>query len=492
MKVVGELFGSGQMQLPFVLQSAETMKTAVAYLEPHMEKVERRRQGPHRAGHGQGRRARHRQEPGRHHPHQQRLRGAQPRHQGADRRDDREGRGGQGRRHRHERPAREEHADHARQPRGAERARPGRRSRCCSAAPRSPAPTSSATCARSTRAGCSTARTPSRACTPWTGSMDDQARRGADDPDFGPRARPVAVLPPRASERAAEVDPSTLPGPVARGRRRQPDLRAAVPRLAGRQGHRRSTTSPATSTRPRCSATSGSSGPRTGEDDDDVQGPHPAACCASSWPRPRPPACCVPAGRLRLLRRPTATATTSSIWKDETPHRRVACGSAFPRQTDGAVPVHRRLLPPGRVAARPTTPPSTSSPWAPRSPRRRPSCSPTNRYQDYLHAARPRRRDGRGAGRVLAPPHPRGVGLRRRGRPVARPACSASSTAAAATRGATRPAPTSRTTPRSPSCSTPTASASRSARRPAASTSPSRPPRPSSATTPRPSTSSRR
>jgi 5-methyltetrahydrofolate--homocysteine methyltransferase len=39
MKVVGELFGSGQMQLPFVLQSAETMKAAVAHLEPHMEKV---------------------------------------------------------------------------------------------------------------------------------------------------------------------------------------------------------------------------------------------------------------------------------------------------------------------------------------------------------------------------------------------------------------------------------------------------------------------
>ncbi|MFE2676564.1 methionine synthase [Streptomyces hygroscopicus] len=38
MKVVGDLFGSGQMQLPFVLQSAEVMKTAVAYLEPHMEK----------------------------------------------------------------------------------------------------------------------------------------------------------------------------------------------------------------------------------------------------------------------------------------------------------------------------------------------------------------------------------------------------------------------------------------------------------------------
>jgi 5-methyltetrahydrofolate--homocysteine methyltransferase len=40
MKTVGELFGNGQMQLPFVLQSAEVMKTAVALLEPHMEKSE--------------------------------------------------------------------------------------------------------------------------------------------------------------------------------------------------------------------------------------------------------------------------------------------------------------------------------------------------------------------------------------------------------------------------------------------------------------------
>lgn len=40
MKTVGELFGSGQMQLPFVLQSAETMKSAVAYLEQFMDKVE--------------------------------------------------------------------------------------------------------------------------------------------------------------------------------------------------------------------------------------------------------------------------------------------------------------------------------------------------------------------------------------------------------------------------------------------------------------------
>ncbi|MGA0135482.1 MAG: vitamin B12 dependent-methionine synthase activation domain-containing protein, partial [Ilumatobacteraceae bacterium] len=39
MREVGELFGSGQMQLPFVLQSAETMKMAVGHLEPHMDRV---------------------------------------------------------------------------------------------------------------------------------------------------------------------------------------------------------------------------------------------------------------------------------------------------------------------------------------------------------------------------------------------------------------------------------------------------------------------
>ncbi|GEO81428.1 methionine synthase [Pararhodospirillum oryzae] len=45
MRVVGELFGSGKMQLPFVLQSAETMKAAVALLEPHMEKSDDQARG---------------------------------------------------------------------------------------------------------------------------------------------------------------------------------------------------------------------------------------------------------------------------------------------------------------------------------------------------------------------------------------------------------------------------------------------------------------
>ena len=45
MKVVGDLFGAGKMQLPFVLQSAETMKAAVAYLEPFMERAEGQEKG---------------------------------------------------------------------------------------------------------------------------------------------------------------------------------------------------------------------------------------------------------------------------------------------------------------------------------------------------------------------------------------------------------------------------------------------------------------
>jgi 5-methyltetrahydrofolate--homocysteine methyltransferase len=45
MKVVGELFGAGKMQLPFVLQSAETMKAAVSYLEPFMERVDGQQRG---------------------------------------------------------------------------------------------------------------------------------------------------------------------------------------------------------------------------------------------------------------------------------------------------------------------------------------------------------------------------------------------------------------------------------------------------------------
>ena len=83
MDEVGRLFNDNELIVAEVLQSAEVMKAAVSYLEPHMEKAEgvAARQGA--ARHGQGRRPRHRQEPGRHHPLQQRLRGGEPGHQGA-------------------------------------------------------------------------------------------------------------------------------------------------------------------------------------------------------------------------------------------------------------------------------------------------------------------------------------------------------------------------------------------------------------------------
>ena len=83
MRVVGERFGAGEMQLPFVLESAEAMKAAVKRDRAAPAQGVLRHQGPGDPGHGQGRRARHRQEPGGDHPLQQRLRGAEPGHQAA-------------------------------------------------------------------------------------------------------------------------------------------------------------------------------------------------------------------------------------------------------------------------------------------------------------------------------------------------------------------------------------------------------------------------
>ncbi len=121
MKVVGDLFGAGEMQLPFVLQSAETMKASVAYLEPFMEKVE--------GDAGKGRIVLATVKGDVHDIGKNLVdiiltnNGYEVHNIGikvSDRRHDREGHRGQGRRHRHERPAGQVHADHARQPRGAE------------------------------------------------------------------------------------------------------------------------------------------------------------------------------------------------------------------------------------------------------------------------------------------------------------------------------------------------------------------------------------
>ena len=76
MNVVGDLFGSGKMFLPQVVKSARVMKKAVAYLLPFMEddkNAVKEAGRPHRHGHGEGRRARHRQEHCRRGPAMQRL-----------------------------------------------------------------------------------------------------------------------------------------------------------------------------------------------------------------------------------------------------------------------------------------------------------------------------------------------------------------------------------------------------------------------------------
>ena len=85
MRTVGDLFGARKMQLPSVLDSAGVMKQAVAYLEPKMEKKAGSQKGHHRAGYGEGRRSRHRQEPGGHHSVEQRLQGRESGHQAAGR-----------------------------------------------------------------------------------------------------------------------------------------------------------------------------------------------------------------------------------------------------------------------------------------------------------------------------------------------------------------------------------------------------------------------
>ena len=239
MKVVGELFGSGEMQLPFVLQSAETMKTSVAYLEPHMEKVE--------GGGGKGRIVLATVKGDVHdigknlvdiiltnngyevHNLGIKVSIAEMIEKALEVKADAIGMSGLlvkstliMRDNLEELNSREL----------------SRASRCCSAAPRSPAPTSSATCARSTRAASSTARTRSRACASWTASARSSATPAPTTPT-GAACRPTrrvrAAGPLRLGRRRAAGRPAR---PLARGRGRQPDLRAAVHRHEDRQGHR--------------------------------------------------------------------------------------------------------------------------------------------------------------------------------------------------------------------------------------------------------------
>ena len=85
MAEVGRLFNNNELIVAEVLQSAEAMKAAVTHLEQFMEKTDSASARQDHPGHGEGRRPRHRQEPRRDHPVQQRLQGREPRHQGSAR-----------------------------------------------------------------------------------------------------------------------------------------------------------------------------------------------------------------------------------------------------------------------------------------------------------------------------------------------------------------------------------------------------------------------
>ena len=376
MKVVGDLFGTGEMQLPFVLQSAETMKAAVAYLEPHMDKVEgESTQGPHRARHREGRRPRHRQEPRRHHPHEQRLRGAQPRHQGQRHRDGRQGRRGEGRRHRHERPAREEHADHAREPRGAEHPRPGRHPGA--ARRRRPHPRlRRARPARGLRGPALLRQGRLRGPPRHGPHRRGEARRRPTTTPTGaacrstPRSSSAAASPSRRRRRGA----GRPPRPLARGRHRQPGLHAAVPR------HRRwSRASPLDDIAAFINETAlfrnqWQFRPEKGENDEDFKD-RIRPQLREELAKAKAAGLLVPAGRLRLLPGQRRRRRPRDLDRRD-PHRR-AGPLPLPPPAQGPVPLHRRLLQAGRRPTRSTTPPSTSSRWARPCPRPPPSCSPT-------------------------------------------------------------------------------------------------------------------
>ena len=210
---------------------------------------------------------------------------------------------------------------------------------------------------------------------------DHEAHRASGTPTSAacPSGRVLPAARPRPASATASTCPRRSPDVAAR----QPRVRAAVPRQPRREGpvarrHRRvrqrdravpqpvavpareAGREPTTSSRP-------ASGPRS----------------ASSSPTAKASGVLVPqvvygyfAGQ-RRRRRPGRLGRRGARPAE-------LARFHYPRQHRGAVPVHRRLLPPGRVAARPTTPRSTSSRWARRVSEEAAKLFAENRYQEYL------------------------------------------------------------------------------------------------------------
>ena len=443
MKVVGELFGSGQMQLPFVLQSAETMKAAVAHLEPHMEKVE--------GDSGKGRIVLATVKGDVHdigknlvdiiltnngyevHNLGIKIGIAEMIEKAQEVRADAIGMSGLlvkstliMRDNLEELNARELSTipvllgGAALDPQ-LRRARPARHLR------RPPV----------LRQG--RVRGPARHGPP----RRHQARRRGRRPRVGPGAVRVAGAVPglaragREGRRAA----GRPAGPVSRRRHRQRGVHAAVPRLAGGQGpaHRRDRRLPQ---RDRAVPQPVAVPARGGRERQRVQGPHPTDSPRRAGQGQGRRAARAAAG-VRLL--PGQRRRQRPRGLDRRDALRRAGPVRVPPAVQGAVLLHRRLLP-SRRRTRGRLRRLLDRHHGPGGVRAHGQAVRRRPLPGVPAAPRARGRDGRGARRVLAPPHARGVGLRPRGRPVAGRACSASSTGAAATRGATRRAPTSRTT----------------------------------------------
>ncbi len=271
------------------------------------------------------------------------------------------------------------------------------------------------------------------------------------------------------------------PGPLRRRHRRQ-DLHAAVRRLAGRQGHlaRRHRR---LRERDRAVPQPVAVPARVGRERARLQGADPAHVPRATRHREAGgPA--RPRGGVGLLRR-EQRGRDLVVWKDDT-RTQEWLRFHYPRQRKAPFLSHRRLLPPGRLGRdRLRRVPRRDDGHRGQCPRE--GTVRGRQVPGLPVAARPLGRDDRSARRVVAPAHPRGVGLRRRGRSRRSPGCSSSSTAGRATRGVTRRVPTSTTRRRSPSCSRSNASACHSPR--SSTSSPSSRPARSSSPTPRRSTS---
>ena len=258
--------------------------------------------------------------------------------------------------------------------RRAERARACPNCRCSWAAPPSHVPMWNVTCARSTRAGCSTARTPSRGCGSWSGWARSSGPTPIDDPTWG-RVPSESTVRSRLGVKERE---SGADGQSSTSRHRSPEVetdnRVFVPPFVG---SRIVTGIPLDDIAGYLNLTAlfrnqWQYRPEKGETDDQFKArlrpllrEELAECEGQGHPHPP--------GRVRLLPGQRRRRRPGDL-EGRDPLGRVDA-VLVPPPARGAVPLHRRLLPPGRLGrARLRRLPHRDA-WAPGSRRRRPGCS---------------------------------------------------------------------------------------------------------------------